>query len=260
MFLPFLATLAFAQASPLAIVPPSMEEDQLRACLIDARTDPASAITSASAWLEGLSGASVSAPQQCLGFAYIGLLRWEAATTAFVTARDARLVDDRLARARLGAMAGNAALAGGNGEQALALLQQAGGDAAAVGDGALGGAIAADRARALVGLGRDLEGAQALASARELAPQDAGVWLLSATLARRMEDLESARGWIAIAALLDPQNPAVGLEAGVIAVLGGSDEVARTSFQTVIDLAPRSPQAEAARTYLAQLAEEATAQ
>jgi tetratricopeptide (TPR) repeat protein len=247
MLLTLLAPIVFAQAAPL-----SLEDAQLRACMIEARTDPAAAITTASQWLQGLSGAPTSAPQQCLGFAYMGLLRWDAAAAAFIAARDVRLEDDRAARARLGAMAGNAALAGERREAALALLQQAGADAALVADGPLGGSIAADRARALVGLGRQLEGAQALASARELAPQDAAIWLLSATLARRMEDLESARGWIAIAAALAPTNPAVGLEAGVIAALGGSDDAARASFQSVIDLAPRSPEADTARTYLAQ--------
>ena len=248
MLLALLAPILFAQAAPL-----SLEDAQLRACMIEARTDPAAAITTASQWLQGLSGAPTSAPQQCLGFAYMGLLRWDAAAAAFIAARDVRLADDKAARARLGAMAGNAALAGGRGEAALALLQVAGADAAAVGDGELGGSIAADRARALVGLGRPLDAAQALASARELSPQNPTIWLLSATLARRMEDLESARGWIAIAAALDPVNPAVGLEAGVIAALGGSDDAARSSFQSVIDLAPRSAEADTARTYLAQL-------
>ncbi|HSG55035.1 MAG TPA: hypothetical protein VLA45_06230, partial [Paracoccaceae bacterium] len=147
------------------------------------------------------------------------------------------------------------ALAGDRPADALRLLEQAQADAGAANDRALAGSISADRARALVAMGQDLAGAQALAQARELATQDPAVWLLSATLARRMEDLASARGWIAIAAALDPANPAVGLEAGVIAVLGGSDEAARQSWQSVIDLAPQSPQADTARTYLAQLSQ-----
>jgi tetratricopeptide (TPR) repeat protein len=150
-------------------------------------------------------------------------------------------------------MAGNAALAGARGEAALALFTQALADATAASDEEMAGSIAADRARSLVSLERNLDAAQALASARELAPQNATVWLLSATLARRMEDLESARGWIAIAAALDPINPAVGLEAGVIAVLGGSDDAAISSFQSVIDMAPQSPEAATARIYLGQL-------
>lgn len=252
------ASLVFAQLSIPLDLPfggPSLEDDRLRACITEARSDPAAAILTASQWLEGLAGPATSAPQQCLGFAYMGVLRWQAAEQAFTAAREARGAGDRAERARIGTMAGNAALAGDRPADALSLFEQAQADASAANDRALAGSISADRARAFVAMGQDLAGAQALAQARELATQDPAIWLLSATLARRMEDLASARGWIAIAAALDPANPAVGLEAGVIAVLGGSDEAARQSWQSVIDLAPQSPQADTARTYLAQLAQ-----
>jgi tetratricopeptide (TPR) repeat protein len=139
-------------------------------------------------------------------------------------------------------MAGNAALAGGARRDA--------GAAGTGGEGCRQRATAAGRdniGRPGAGPcrpGHQLEGAQALAQARELAPQDPAVWLLSATLARRMEDLASARGWIATAAQLDPANPAIGLEAGLIAALAGNDDAARSSWQSVIDLAPRSTEAE----------------
>ncbi len=253
MLIALFAPLALTQAAPLAALPLSPADDRLRLCLIEVRSDPEAAIASASAWLDGLAGTARGAPQQCLGFAYMSLSRWEAAAGAFVAARDARLVDDKVGRARLGAMAGNAALAGARGEAALVLFTQAQADAAAASDEEMAGSIAADRARALVSLERNLDAAQALASARELTQQNATVWLLSATLARRMEDLESARGWIAIAAALDPINPAVRLEAGVIAVLGGSDDAAISSFQSVIDTEPQSPEAATARIYLGQL-------
>ena len=256
MFTPLLASLAFAQLSVPLNLPfgaPSLEDDRLRACMTTVRSDPAAAIITASQWLEGLAGPATSAPQQCLGFAYMGVLRWDAAAQAFVAARDARRADDLLERARLGTMAGNAALAGERPGDALHLFEQAQADATAGGDPLVAGSISTDRARAFVALGRNLDGAQALAQARELAPQDAGVWLLSATLARRMDDFASARGWIAIAAALDSANPAIGLEAGVIAVLSGGDDAARASWQSVIALAPSSPQADTARTYLAQL-------
>jgi hypothetical protein len=254
------AVLAFSQLTiplDLPLGPPSLEEDRLLACMTQARSDPAAAIVTASQWLEGLAAPATAAPQQCLGFAYMGLLRWDAAREAFATARDARPAGDLAARARLGAMAGNAALAGGAHAGTLVLLEQAGKDAVAAGDMLLAGTISADRARAHVALGHQLEGAQALALARELAPQDSGVWLLSATLARRMEDLTSASGWIATAAQLDPANPAIGVEAGLIAALAGNDDAARSSWQSVIDLAPRSTEAQTARAYLAQLAESA---
>ena len=86
-----------------------------------------------------------------------------------------------------------------------------------------------------------------------LAPQVAEVWLLSATLARRMEDLDSAQGWIETAAALAPANPSIGVEAGLIAAMGGFDDAARASWESVMDTAPGTPQASAARNYLAQL-------
>ncbi|HZF45775.1 MAG TPA: hypothetical protein VEZ26_05540, partial [Sphingomonadaceae bacterium] len=56
------------------------------------------------------------------------------------------------------------------------------------------------------------------------------------------------------AAGLDPANPAIGLEAGVIAALAGADDAARKSWQSVVETAPDSPEAQTARDYLAQLA------
>lgn len=262
-----LASLAFAQLTiPLNLptfgspdtprtvpVETSAEDARLASCMRQARDNPDAAVVAALQWLEGLSAPDTRAPQECLGFAHTVAGRWNAAETAFATARDALPASDAGERARLGAMAGNAALAGTRAEQALDLLTAAQADAGAARDADLSGSIATDRARALVALGRELEGAQALASARELLPQDATVWLLSATLARRMDDLASAQSWIATAAGLDPRNPAIGLEAGLIAALAGEDDAARASWQSVIALAPASSQADAARQYLAQL-------
>ena len=104
-----------------------------------------------------------------------------------------------------------------------------------------------------MGLDRATDAATALAQARELAPQNAEVWLLSATLARRMDDLPAAQDWIETAALLDRSNPSIGLEAGVIAALGGFPEAARDSWLSVIATAGGTPQAETARNYLEQI-------
>ena len=245
----FALLLALAQQGTAA--PPTLEQARLAACMTEARTDPAQAVTTASGWLEGLSGAAVSAPQQCLGFAYMGLLRWDAAMLAFQTARDARPADDRLGRARLGSMAGNAALQAGQPLVAEGAFATALDDALAGSDAPLAGLAAADRARALVALDDAPAAVTALARARELAPQEAEVWLLSATLARRTGDLTNAAGWIATARALAPQDGAVGLEAGLIAAMAGDDAAARTAWNAVISL--NVPQSAAARQYLAQL-------
>lgn len=249
--LPALALL-FAQAAAAA---PPVEQDRLTLCLEEARRDPATAIVTADAWLAEAHGAGQALPQQCLGQAYVSLLRWDAAHAAFIAGRDALAENARAERARLGAMAGNAALAEVKYDAALAAFDTALGDAAMGGDAPLAGTISADRARALVGLGRMEEAAEALEKARADAPQNADVWLLSATLSRRLDDLAAAQGQIETAAALAPADPAVGLEAGVIAALAGNDEAARKSWNSVLALAPDAPEAATARTYLQQLAE-----
>jgi tetratricopeptide (TPR) repeat protein len=110
-----------------------------------------------------------------------------------------------------------------------------------------------DRARALVALSRPEEARTALAEAHRLAPESAESWLLSATLARRDKDFDRAQHDIELAAQYAPKDPAVGLEAGVIAVMSGRDEAARKSWQSVLATAPDSAEAVAAKGYLAQL-------
>ena len=252
MLLPLLS-LVFAQAAAAAV--PSPEQDRLLACQREARSDPTSAIVTASAWLKEAVGEDRSYPQECLGFAYVSLLRWQTAEDAFLAAREARPATDFADRAKLAAMAGNAALAESRYQAALQHLDLARGDATAAADAPLAGEIATDRSEAFVGLGQPDDAAAALADARRDAPQNIETWLLSATLARRQNKLDEAQKDIETAAALAPKDPAVGLEAGVIAALAGRDEAARQSWRSVIDLAPNEPEAATARTYLAQLGE-----
>ena len=257
MMLPFLSLL-LAQAAAAAALP-SPEQDRLTVCERAARRDPTEAIATASAWLKEAVGAERSYPQECLGFAFVSLLRWQAAEDAFAAARDARPAGELAARAKLAAMAGNAALADNRYAAAIQHLDPARGDAAAAGDAPLAGEIAADRAQAYVGLGDLAHADAALADARRDAPQRMESWLLSATLARRQGKLADAQKDIETAAALAPKDPAVGLEAGVIAALAGRDEAARQSWRSVIELAPNEPQAATARDYLAQIGEGAKA-
>jgi tetratricopeptide (TPR) repeat protein len=246
--------LIVAQAATVATAPAhTTEQARLAECLAQARTDPATAITTAGLWLIEANGAGKALPHQCLGQAYVSVLRWDAAHDAFLAARDAALSSDYAVRARLGAMAGNAALAGNDLATALADLDKAVADAALAEDKPLAGSIAADKARALVGLERADEAAATLQQARADAPQNADVWLLSATLSRRRGDLKDAQAQIEAAAGLAPKDPAVGLEAGVIAALAGNDEAARKSWAAVVALAPDGPEAKSARAYLAEI-------
>jgi hypothetical protein len=152
-----LAALALlAQTLQAATAPAgSPEQARLTLCLEQARTDPATAIDTAGLWLKEAHDTGRALPQQCLGQAYVSLLRWDAAQAAFLAARDAALAGDHAVRARLGAMAGNAALAGNDFAAALADLDAAASEAGQAGDNPLAGSILSDKARALVGLKRD---------------------------------------------------------------------------------------------------------
>lgn len=189
----------------------------------------------------------------CLGVALSDLDRWDEARTAFTNARDAADPADHASRARLGAMAGNAALAAGQAGQALSLLAPAATDAKIVGDADLTASIALDRARGLVAVKQPDEAANALAEARAVQPGNAQAWLLSATLSRRQDKLAQAQTQIEKAASLAPQDPEIGLEAGVIAMLSHNDAAARRSWESVVAAAPSSDAAVTAKQYLSQL-------
>jgi tetratricopeptide (TPR) repeat protein len=238
---------------PLA-PPPEARSSRGKECAAQVDEDAEQAADMAQAWLaEGVRGPGERAEANlCLGLAQSRLGAWGEAETAFLAGRDAAGAD-RMLRARLGAMAGNAALAAGADARALAALDGAKADAAPLGDAGLSAGIALDRARALVGLKRPDEAGAALAEARAATPDNAEAWLLSATLSRRQGKLAEAQAQIVRAAELLPIDPAIGLEAGVIAMLAGHQEAARKSWASVVTAAPDSAEAATAKGYLAQL-------
>ena len=227
-------------------------------CMTAAENSPERTVEVARNALNRAAGRERVRAGLCLGVALSGLDRWPEAQQAFVEARDATDADDHQSRARLGAMAGNAALAQGQAPQALMLLGPAASEAKTAGDKQLIASIALDRARALVMVNRPDEAARALAEARAAAPDDAQAWLLSATLSRRQNKLIEAQTQIEQAARLAPRDPEVGLEAGVIAALAGNDAAARRSFESVVAMAPDSDMAGKAKAYLDQLGPEGT--
>ena len=231
---------------------PEAATPAVRDCAEAVEADPDGALDLARSWLARARGREAAEAQMCIGLAQSRLEDWDSAERAFTAGRDGA-GSDRLLRARLGSMAGSAALAGAAPARALAALDIAAADARGLASPALEGGIALDRARALVALKRDGEAREALAEARAAAPGNAEGWLLSATLARRQGRLGEAQAHILKAAELVPVDPEIGLEAGVIAVLSGHEAAARKSWQSVIAAAPESPAAEIARGYLAQL-------
>ncbi len=242
------------QAAPAPAPATTRETD----CQVLVRSDPPAAVDLAETWRDASTTMSErAAAEHCRGMAAAALEHWDDAEEAFRAARDSTPANERAARARLGLLAGNAALARGEPGRAIEALDEAQSEAIGAADTKLGGEIAIDRARALVALKREADAAGALAQARAQVPDNAQGWLLSATLSRRQGNLAEAQAQIQRAAELLPVDPEIGLEAGVIAALSGRDEAARKSFRSVIAAAPGSPTAKTAQSYLDQLGPEA---
>ncbi|MCW2368703.1 hypothetical protein [Sphingobium sp. B11D3D] len=233
-----------------AVVPPAIAP-RLATCLERANANPSEGIADADAWAKA-DGRAYAA--QCRGYALGQAGRWSDAAKAFEDGAAFKGLD-AVTQARLWSQAGNAALIAGETPRALRAL-----------DAALlrplpktlaTGEIYLDRARARVGA-NDLPGARTdLDQAIVLAAADPLAWLLSATLARRMDDLPLARLHIEEAASRARNDAAIALEQGIILALSGNDAGARAAFSRSKELAARdSDIARQATDYLAQLSGE----
>ncbi|GEN99496.1 hypothetical protein NSE01_13290 [Novosphingobium sediminis] len=235
-------------------------------CLAAGEKDLTAGIAAARAWLAEAGKAATpdtahGAAAQCLGQLLLQQGDSTGAEAAFAESAGQVPGNNPAAVAALQTMAGNAALAGGRAEAALGWYDKAltppSASAASADDNAVRGAVQIGRARALVALGRLPEASGALQEAHRLAPNEPEGWLLSATLARRGKDLERAQRDIEVAASLalhgDPLGAPIGLEAGVIAMLSGREDAARKSWESVVALAPNSPEAVTAKGYLDQI-------
>lgn len=243
--------LFFLQAaSPAAAQPlPTLDEVQFAECLTLASKDPASAISSASEWTQEKGGYLARA---CHGFALATDFKFDLAVPILSEAATLAEAKGDPRAARFWAQAGNAAIAAGQADIAVDALGKA------LASNTLANNERADcevdRARAFVALGKNADGEAALATARQLAPENGAAWLLSATLARRLNKLPDALAFIQTAAAVLPSDPAVALEAGNIAIAAGDDDTARKQWEQTIKIAPNSRQATTARAQLATLA------
>lgn len=229
------AGLSGAAPSPSAasIAPP--DGDRRATCAALAVRDPAAAEAEASQWR--LTGGGFAA-RECLGAALANQQRWTAAATEFDNAARAAEVAHDAGAARAWAQGGNAWLAAGDAARARADLDAA--LAPAVLAGLDRGEAHLDRARALVA-GGDPGGARAdLDAALVDAAGDPLAWLLSATLARRMNDLPRAQKDIVEAQALASDDASVALEAGNIAAAAGDEAAARTAWAQAVRLKPGS--------------------
>jgi tetratricopeptide (TPR) repeat protein len=244
MLLPLILAL---QATPAA---PTLTPRQAH-CLDLASDQPAAGEAEAIKWRTEGGGAMA---RQCLGVAYANETRWISAAGAFEEAARAGELAHDVHSADYWAQAGNAWLAAGEAAKARSALDAA--IASATLTGLAAGEAYLDRARARVALGDD-EGARGdLDRAEAQAADDPLVWLMSANLARKTDDLPRAQKDIAEALKRSPDDASVQLEAGYIQAWGGNDADARAALNRVIELAPGSGEAELARKALAKLGAE----
>lgn len=225
----------------------------IQECQSEAAQNGAAAETDARSWLSVAEGQERALAQHCLGLALANQAQWAGSAIAFETAFGLVPESSAQYRTQLAALAGNARLTGGEMQRALDILGAAAVQAEELEMYDLLGEIEIDRARAFVATQQNDAAVLALEIARDAKPGSALAWLLSATLSRREDDLAAAQSQIERAAALDPRDPAIGLEAGLIAALAGFDDAARQSWQSVIALAPGGPEAAAARDYLTQI-------
>ncbi|MBB5684354.1 tetratricopeptide repeat protein [Sphingobium boeckii] len=242
-----LALLLAAQAA-LAPSPSVQDEQRFQACVSLIEADADKAITQANDWRVRGGG---FAARHCLGLAYAAQARWAPAAVAFEqAAREAEAAKD--------ARAANLWVQGGNARLAAAEYQAARGDfdaalASGVLEGDKAGEAHLDRARAAFAL-KDMQGARSdLDQAVKLVPADPLAWLLSATLARMMNDLDRAKADIGEATMRSPDDASVALEAGNIALLGGAPDAARTAWKSAIASQPESNAARSAAAALKAL-------
>jgi tetratricopeptide (TPR) repeat protein len=236
-----LLMLVAATTAPAATTPAPAQGTRFERCVMLAQKDPGKALAEAGAWR--LQGGGVLA-RQCEGLAYVTQKRWRPAATAFeAAARDADRAQDGRA-ATLWVQAGNAALAGGDALSGRRFFDAALARGTLSGDAA--GEAHLDRGRALAALGTLKDARTDIDQAIRLVPADPLVWLLSATLARRMNDLPRARADIQQAATRSPDDASVAYEAGTIAMLSNREDAAMTAWRAAHDMAPDSASGRAA--------------
>ncbi len=237
------------QASPAAAQPlPTLDEVEFTECLDLARKDAASAVTQASLWAQQGGGYLARA---CRGFALASDFKFDLATPVLSEAAQGAQDKADPRAARFWAQAANSAIADGKPDVALGALDKA--LAMSTLDNKERADSEVDRARALVALDRAADAEKSLGVARQLSPENGTAWLLSATLARRLNKLADALSYIQTAAPLSPRDAAVALEAGNIAIAAGDETAARKQWEQVIAIAPTSRQASTAQAQLAAL-------
>lgn len=239
-----------ATQKPLAgpPLPNNLTEVRLNECLDLSVKDPKSGIVAANEWK--IDGGGFFA-DHCLGFAYSVDFRFEAAMDAFDSAAQAaNLAKDNRA-ARFWLQAANAAIAAQKPAQAIGYVDSA--LASGTLEGEQLGEAYLDKARAMVALKLEEKAGTELLLAQKFAPQDPLVWLLSATLNRRLGKTDQARANIDVAARLAPKDPSIALEQGNIEIVDGNYAEAEAHWRNALAIKSDGRVAETVRALLKQL-------
>jgi tetratricopeptide (TPR) repeat protein len=239
----------FAQSVPVAAKPlPTIKELRYEECMTLATKNPGDGLVEAGIWIKENGGYLAV---HCLATSLATDFKFADAAPLFVKAAQGAEAAKDTRAVKFWAQAGNAAIAADQPLEAVTAL-----DAALASNSLTNperGDALIDKARALVGAGREKEAGIALSQARTLAPENGTAFLLSATLARRMGSLVEAQSLITTAAILSPYEPAIPLEAGNIAAAAGNEAAARRAWEQVIKIAPNSRQAVTAKARLTAL-------
>lgn len=244
-----LLLLAGAAQAQEAELDPALDAKRYDGCVRAIPTDAKAAEEFALQWQS--KGGGLPA-RHCLGLAQMELGNHAAAAQTFARAAQAAEAQKAPQSADFWGQAGNAALLAGDAKGAVGYFNSA---IVAAGEFApiRSANLLIDRARAHVELA-NLPAARAdLDRATGLAPNEPTGWLLSATLARRQNDITRARADVARAAALAPADPDIQFEQGAILAASGDLSAARTQWDALIAAAPQSEAAALARKARAAL-------
>ncbi|TPE62863.1 hypothetical protein FJQ54_04905 [Sandaracinobacter neustonicus] len=244
--------LAAAPALAQEAYDPSLDPKRYDGCVRAIPTDAAKAEEFAVQW-QGMGGGLPA--RHCQALAQLQQGKNAAAALTLAKAAQAAEAQKSPMAADFWGQAGNAALLAGDARGAVAHFSSgivAAGEFAPVRTANL----LIDRARANTEL-KELKSARAdLDKATSLAPTEPTGWLLSATLARRQDDLARARTDIAKAAELAPKDADVQFEQGAILAASGDIPGARKLWGQVVQQSPGTD----AATLAARALNEAPAQ
>lgn len=215
-----------------------------RACLNQARADPENAYRAALDWHQAGGGLPA---RHCAAVALLGLNAYDEAASRLETL--AGEVPDARLDLRLGLMAQAAQgwMMSGRAARAEQLLSRV------ISVQPNDPQILADRAVARLSL-RDYWGAvDDLDRSIQMAPRDVELLLYRASAYRYLGVPDLARDDVERALAVNPIAPAAWLERGILEQMAGDDTAARRSWIRVLDLAPESSTADAARARIEAL-------